>query len=227
MILQASWFIDYVPPWLAPSLIISGILAILWFEEFRLSYEVGNYRLESNFWFFLITVASIPVLYPWYLAQTDLFMFAFVIGGRWLEGVAGVRFLQKVEYLLVEHELSFGKSLRERAVYMALSFFVVIVSGWTAVYILARGPIVQSVAYDILLVWTLMTFITSALGVIWKVWSIKDTLPFSLLVGITICFAGVEIYNYTFLLNEILAFLLGSISYSLAYVVALTLWLRQ
>lgn len=234
-VMQLSWVFNHEPPWLGPAVMTVGVLVF--------GYGYANSISRSGFqtWAIGGGILGLFVL-PWYVSQTGLFAAAFYLLGKWFSGIGAVRFYQKVQKVVYKRRMTMngtavvtqerrdGRGHLWRTITLFFGFklaifLVVLVGTGIALYLLAFGPLVVTVAYELLVVWTLVTLLISILGLTWKFWSLRGELPVTVTGGIIILISGAQIYNYRLLVTDITLFIAGEVVYTLAYVLAVALWI--
>lgn len=224
LVLQVGFFVDYVPEWLGPLLMASGIfyLIIGYFETSILQTELS----ASPVALVMMATGLMLLFVQSYLSLGPIVIVILLAFTRWIEGVAAVRFYQKVAYVLRHRDLPHTGTLTDRVALKLLMLFTVIMGGWAVLLVLTRGPFIRSLTYDLALVWTLVSATISILGMSLKFLSIRDQLPLISLFGFAVASTGAELFNFTSLFTELKVFAVSNISYSLGYWVAVYLWLR-
>lgn len=247
MKLQVSWLVDYTPPWLGPSMLffgvvlcaISGVTTVLseTTSDVR-SSKISLGRFQAGMVGFIIglTLAYLP----FYFRHSSNWALIFFLWGRWLEGIAAPRFLIKIAgYLSGSSNSSSGiSSVSSRATYYFVLLFILILAGWGTILAIFVGPFSSSLIRDILVIWTILTFSVSALGVFWwfrdanmhNITYTFDNLstiafPTLLLLGMMLGIGGAQIYNYSTALTDIAALIGGNIVYSIGYWGMILVWL--
>lgn len=221
--LQVSWFLDYVPKWLSLVLLVSGLflliigyLEVFYQEETRDMTTVGIILIATGL--SLIAFQS-HVLTPFYhiLVLTML--------AKWIEGVSAIRFYQKLASFLDNKQWPRSITLKETVTFKLASLFAFVIGGWAIVLILVTGPFLNSIQYDIALVWTLMTLSISFIGLSYKFWAIRSDISPIALLGLILLITGGELANLRSLSEQIWIFIIGNAVYTLGYWGAAYLWL--
>ena len=218
MILQVSWFVDYVPPWLGIVLILTGA---------SLVYVRALTFAADPFGFFgLVTIVMIISgfslgLYQAYIEAPVIMVTVFGGFGRYIEGLAVVRLYQKIEYMLREQSYPSGHGgLRTKLLFKLAAVFIVIATGWVIVFLMLFGDLDLSYEYALTLFWTLATVILSSVGLYVKIWSAHEALNSIFVIGTVLIITGSEIYNISTLGQEFVSFVAVNIAYAIGFWVA-------
>lgn len=245
--LLLGWFINYVPDWLSIALMFVGFFTTM--AGYPATFSgFGKREMRTSgvvLIGFGVAVISLEILQrvPWLLV-VSLLVFT-----RWIEGAAAIRFFQRAnQYFRTDR--SGGKSWTQRILYYLLLAFIVIMGGWMAIFIFLRGPIFNTLSFDLAVVLTFVTVVISILGLSWKFWSVRDRLPIPVVAGFILAATGAEINNLKLLkqalevnlsavgtgiveidprLASVLAvnitiFLVGSVAYTFGYWTAVGVW---
>jgi hypothetical protein len=232
-LLQLGWYVDFVPPWLAPTIILTGLLIVAAhayasiFNALDLdSVGVSGYATNATAALFLGTAfAGVVGVAPWYLAGNWVLIGLLGFLGQWIQGIAAVRFLQKVWIFVSERRLA-GSGLPKRLGYFLIVYFVIALLVWGVIVAFVFTETLDSVTYSVTLVWTLVVFVTSLAGLVWRLKGARKSMSTPLLVGFVLMIAGAAIQNLS-LLAEINVFLLGTAGYWGGYLVAVAVWVRH
>ena len=216
-------FLDYVPTWFSPALMIGGFYLLfvghssdLWKDNFRIIRPFGVFLV--SFGICLIGI-SLYIRNAWWLT---VMLTSF---SRWIEGVAAVKTYRKIASLIRGYDVSSESKFVGRIRFHVVILFLLVVGGWAIIALLVYGPIQFTRGYFVALVWTLLTVIISLIGMSWKFWSIRNAKSSSTLLGFLLITAGAEIYNYSSLFLDFSSFTISNISYSMGYWFAIGLWL--
>lgn len=230
--LQVGWLVDFVPPWLSTAAILTGLTVVfvhLYAEIFR-AFDIPStgalgYVTNAGSALFLgVAFAALVGVVPWYLAGNWVLVGVLGFLGQWTQGVSAVRFIQKLLTVLTERR--FPGSVRRRIGFSLLSFLVVVLLAWGVIYALVFTGTLGSPTYALVLFWTLVVFVTSLLGLLWRVRGAYGSVPTLLLVGVVLMIAGASVHNFTFL-TSIRLLLLGNVGYVSGYAAACAVWLRE
>lgn len=227
-LLQVGWFVDFVPAWLGPLLVGTGIILLIIGLIHRYEIIVGDIPYQPDYRFGLLLLTCLATMYPWITTHTDVFALTVVLFARTLEGGTTVRFSQKIlKFKETSNWGGGGKELKRKILYRMTGVLAIILGVWIAIGLVIFGPISNSLAYDLALVWTLVTLSVAVLGVVWKLSKVDQTVPVLLGLGVVLAFAGVEIYNYINFITQIGSFVLGNIAFTSGYLIALWIWGRE
>jgi hypothetical protein len=207
--LQLSWIVDYVPDWLGPTLLGSGLLLVVFtFLSFSYSGDgdestslsVGTFALLS------IGVGGGFLAVPLYRRYTFAFAAGLLLAGRWIEGVAATRLLTKViRFFSGTGTGSLSGTLKRRLRRMAIVVLVLLLAGWTALWVVLFGPVVVSQTYDLTLIWTTLVGVLSLLGLGFKFTSVDNRVYLieprfvPMLLGLILAVTGAQLYNFEIL----------------------------
>jgi hypothetical protein len=228
MILPISWFIDYVPLWLSPTLALLGALFLIIGVSqvitkpqpsiFSKSNPVIDGVLDDDHTVLsdaketpishtLFYIGSFAIALPALKENIEISMFFVLFIGKFLEGVASIRIYIKIRYAVNNTELPPGAGIltkvgREILLLFLLStgIFVCLIA---TIYSIAQqgDPI-----YEVAVIWTVTTSAILLLSYFWKIKSSRVFYTSSIhLYGIVLLITGAEIYNFHTLGTEILA----------------------
>lgn len=226
---QVGVFVDEVPRWLGPTLIFFGIESLL---GIFVSQKLTRLSQHSPKEFQLaIYLAVLGILFSTagftqIVGVTPLFALLLLVLGRMIEGAAVVRLLRKIE-AAIESGGNSGQTLLERLVSKFLSKLryrvltgLVTLATYTAIsYTVLFGPLHRGLRYDIALYWTVMVFTLSIMGLSWKLSDIQDDLGSPLILGLFLCVAGAEVFNFQ-AVGELATIVLGAIGHLLGMLLA-------
>lgn len=240
-VLQTGFFIDSVPRWLAPLLVLLGIELILIYhiersihvvpkgQETRASESTDEITIPVRDYQLLIAgltlgilLSAIAVIQRFQIS--NLYAMLLLFCGRAIEGVAAIRFYKKAIRFLRTREWSgdFGA----RAKHKLTMLFIVIVGIYLAGYALVNGPFLRSLGYTIQFVWTITTVLLTAVGLRWKLRPVEDQFDGKIILGVILFVTGAELFNFTFL-GQLAATLIGSLGYSVGFWFAAAFLIRD
>jgi hypothetical protein len=218
--IQLSLILDYVPDWLGPVLLAVGlVLVVVTFGTFSLSGESRSITLTGALLLCAIVGGGL-MLVPFYMRRTYIFAAGLLLAGRWIEGVAATRLLSKIiRFVSGTGSGSLSAAIKRRFRRGAIVFGVLLITGWSAVWVLVLGPVVVSRTYDLTLIWTLLVGILSVLGLGFKFSSVDsrvysvDPRFIPMVIGLILAVTGAELYNFQ-LFEQVLA--AGSVELSIS-----------
>ena len=211
LLLQFSWFIDYVPAWLSPTLMGVGLLImVLTFVSFSTS---GNESVSVSLETVALSSVGLGVAFlsiPLYRNHTYIFAAGCLLAGRWIEGVAATRLLTKVvRFLTGSKTTDLGSLLKRRLRRVAIILSVVILTAWAATWVLIFNPGTPTRVYELTLLWTVFVGVISLLGLGFKFTSV-DARIYSIQIrfvpmvfGLIIAIVGAQLYNFELLTQVI------------------------
>ena len=173
------------------------------------AFSVGYLLLMTAF---VKQYASVGILslYLVFLAQT-------------MQGAASLRFFHKILDVLSGHSSSSGSLLSgliPKIKYRLLGLFVTLIVLSLAVHVLVNGAIFRDVGYDLALLYTGFSFVTAALGVLYRLRDAPESLDGTVKLGIMLCLAGAAIYDYQTLIGDFLAFGIARLGYTVGFWIA-------
>jgi hypothetical protein len=224
MLLQVSWFVDYVPPWLGIVLMSIGVLSLqarVYENEYRNDndlYEDDPLSIITWIGFFIAAGGLVAMVYEAYLRIPVIMTTIFISVGRYIEGVAAVRFCQKISDAFHIRSLSSGHGgLRLKLMFILATVFAVIAAGWIIIFLMLWGPLEVSYEYALTLFWTIATVIISSIGLLAKIYPTYPTLNTQFMIGTVLVIAGAEIYNFSNLGQEVISFVVVSVAYAIGF----------
>lgn len=234
---QLDWVLDYEPPWLGPAVMVVGLLT------FVTGFAV-HYSPRGLFTWIAYAVIATVALVPWVVSYPAVGVAGLLMLGAWFEGVGTVRAFAKLyHYVGTARSVLAGDGVggggssgprsftRKAAWWLAFQLFVLLgvaVSVWVVFVLASTGrATVATLSKDVLVGWTLVTLVVAVFGFLWKVWSVRDVLPLSILAGLALLTTGAEIYNLKLLQGDIALFLLGKVVYALAFLATASLWITK
>lgn len=200
-------YIDTVPQWLGPTLMLLGTgLFVYWGLERY--FETGT---PTGQLYALLTAVGVTFTTAGALGITEtLGMAAMVLFavGRFVEGGASVRTLRKVSYVATNFESPGGEGglwqwVKHHLLLMATGTTTVGIL-YALLFIGGTDPLL----FEITLVWTMGTFITAVLGLSWKLGS-AEGMSSSLTLGLLLTFSGAAVYDYATLSADFLIIIVG------------------
>lgn len=240
--IPADWILDYEPAWLGPAIVLLGVLIFIFGYAFH--YSLWPLRL----WVWVGGVAIFIIL-PWAVSYNTVFAALLTSLGSWFGGVGAVRLLLKIRWLGGKARGKLGspvsgqktsdgssgsllntvtKKLALIFLFQLLTLLGILLSIWIVLFLSVYGETtIATLSNDIIILWTLVTLVTSLSGVLWRFWSIKDTLPFSIMIGLVLMIAGSEVYNLQLIQSEIALFFISKAVFILGYIGTGALWLTH
>lgn len=122
-----------------------------------------------------------------------LYITVLVALGSVLQATAQVKFFVRVYLLLTEGH--WPGSPRKRFPKMLASLFVVLAAIPIAIRIVVVGPFVTDWITELIITWTVMTFLSASIGAYWQLRYLRHHYQKPLFVGMVLLFAGVHVYN--------------------------------
>jgi len=226
---QVGLFVDEVPRWLGPALIFFGIECLLGIFVSRHLIRVHQHppkEFQIAVWLIILGVLFSTAGFTQIAGITPLFALLLLVLGRMIEGAATIRLLRKVEAAFKSGGGS-GLSVFERLVskflsklrYRAVIGLVILVTYTAILYTVLFSPLHRSLQYDIALYWTVMVFTLSIIGLSWKLSDIQDELGSPLILGLFLCVAGAEVFNFQ-AVGELATIGLGAVGHFLGLFLA-------
>lgn len=234
---QLDWVLDYEPPWLGPAVMLAGLLT------FVAGFAVHYSRQGPFAWAGYGVVATVALV-PWVGSYPATGAAALLLLGAWFEGVGTVRAFAKLAHYAGKLRSFLGggggggsttdavEGLTVKAAwFLAFQLLILLgvaVSVWVVFVLAATGTAtVATLSKDVLVLWTLSTLVVAVFGFLWKVWSVRDVLPLSVLGGLALLTAGAEIYNLRLLQANLALFLLAKAVYAAAFLGTASLWIAK
>lgn len=243
IVLQApiEWVIDYEPPWLGPAVILIGLG--LFITGYARKYSTWPLRL----WVFSMFGGGFGIL-PWVMSYPTIFASCLTFLGSWFGGVATMRaFLKIVHYGRKAREgirawrhgepsktgkrdvvETLSRKVALRISFQAVTLLCILLSVWVVMLLATYGEVtLVTIGTNVILLWTLLTLITSLSGILWRFWSVRQSIPGFILFGLALIIAGAEIYNVQLIQTEIALFFISKGVYVTGYVGAAALWMAK
>jgi len=229
--LQAGLFLNSVPGWLAPALVLIGIeLVLIRYIEQSVNVVARRPEIDDNSstgmtalphrdYQLLIGGLTLGILFSAIAVIqrfqiSNLYAMLLLFCGRAIEGVVAVRFYKKVVRFLRTRQLS--GDLAKRVRHKLTMLFIIVVGVYLLGYALLRGPFLRSLGYTIQFVWTVTTLFLTAFGLRWKLRPVQDRFDRKVILGVILFVTGAELFNYTFL-GELAATVVGSLGYTVGF----------
>jgi|GEM_PF-4330650 len=222
--LLLSWVLDFVPVWLSPTLLfVGGVTLVYGLLQLHETYH-GCHPLRR-----LVMGTGFALVYlPFHRRFSFVSVLLLALTAKYLEGVAAVRFYQKLLYA-AKNRGTKGNGLhsfvRTRVTFKLLGVLVTVVAVWAAIYYLLAHD-ATTVGYDLAVGWTVATAGGSIVGLTYKLQGTVGKVPRSLVVGFAVTITGAELHNLGTLRADLLLFGLSGIAYAGGYLVAVGLWYR-
>jgi hypothetical protein len=237
-----DWILDYEPAWLGPAIVLLGVLIFIFGYAFH--YSLWPLRL----WIWAGGLAMFMIL-PWAVSYNTVFAALLTSLGSWFGGVGAVRLLLKIRWLGGKARVKLGSLASSRKMsngsggsllntvtkkfilifsFQLLTLLGILLSIWIVLFLSAYGETtIATLSNDIIILWTLVTLVTSLSGILWRFWSIEDTLPFSIMAGLVLMIAGSEVYNLQLAQSEIALFFISKAVFMFGYIGTGALWLTH
>jgi len=227
---------EYIPTWFGPVVLFFGMLLVLGgglttvFPELTRNHSNGQAAtLPSWFQFSVVTAFVLGGIFATIGALRLhgllwLYIAALYALGRALEATSHVNFYVRLYVLLTERQ--WVGSTRGRLLRILATLFVTLTAITIVVYILAVGPFTGDQYTEILIIWTVWTFLTASIGAAWKFRHLHERYRTPVVLGMILLFAGAEVYNLR-LFNEFVVQLIGGIAGTIGFWFAAIIALRQ
>lgn len=211
-------FVDEIPQWLGSTLLLVGMMILVMWALKRVLPTVSPLENEgSQVLLLLLAVVGVGATTAGALVrvgQFEPFVLFLVAAGRFVEGGAAVRGLRKMYFIVTNLSLPGGTgSLRKRLQYIGIRAGIGFATLGLYLMVLVMTQSTSNLLYGIALTWTLSAFMLAVLGLSWKLESAEEQLAPSLILGLLAAFSGAQIFNYTNLLWDIYAIVIGSIAF--------------
>lgn len=175
--LQFSFFLNYAPPWLAPILIVAGVLFILYDYWLNFSPLVTPQSDADFLRLIAIGVGVVLLLVPALYRYTSIAAFGFFLLGRWIQGLAAInsihRSIVKMKFASEEAKIRTGKVAKgtaekpttssvlsivsgflskNKAIYISIGYIILLFTLWLAAVVIAPGTVIFEIA-DNSIIW--------------------------------------------------------------------------
>jgi hypothetical protein len=244
LLLQVDWFVDYEPPWLGTAIMLVGIACV------AVSYTRTVSVQKSTFYYVYGLSALSVAVAPWFLVYPEPFVVVLSFTGNWFQGVGLVRgFLKLRSYIRrgVTAAKRWIASLLGRTdgyqrdtgggltgvfetigwllLFQLAGLLALTMSVWVGFGLTVYGELTfATLTTDIVITWTLVTLFGGILGLVWRFWSVRDTLPSLLLFGVVLLSVGAELHNFRSLDTDVALFLLNKGVFALGFVGAVAVF---
>ncbi|WP_147435205.1 hypothetical protein [Haloarcula sp. Atlit-120R] len=241
---QLPYEIPVVPQLLPSIAIFFGFeLLLLWyFNQFLNSTAAGKSGgIQSNERTVIVGTMTIGYLFLMtaiirqYSSISALSLYLFFLA-QTIEGAASLRLYKKVVDIITRRHSSNIRSssiqsiysrIYPRIKYSFLILFIISVTISFIVFVITRGPVVHGTAYDIALAYTVGSFLIAALGVTYRVRGTPQVFNKTSKLGVVLCLAGANIYDYQTITGEIVAFSVGAVGYTIGFWLAALFLLKS
>lgn len=234
-----DWFATYVPRSLGPTVVVCGLF-ISSIGLFRNALKQLFIEVNSNLEYAVPALAGLIYVWavtnlitlPAYLVRHPAgYAVFFALAAKWIERVSAVMIFPQLCYVVN----NFREVLRTRSTPSKTTLPQATVRGLILLFlgIMASYAIIGVLLFQqgvpipggalLVVIWTLLTFTVSLLGLLWKVSTIE--LPGYILYGTIFMLSGAEITNFASIGGDIRVFLAGGIGYGLGFLTMLALWL--
>lgn len=226
-----NWILDSVPGWLGPTSVVVGLL-LCSLSLLRQSKQELISDVVSPKDYFLLSLAGVTFIWAvtnllqvpaFFVRYATVYTALFIFASRWIEGAGAVLLYQKVSYVVSNRSLP-ETSLREKMAKRLTLLLLAVILIYAGIGALIFTALSLPLAEIFLVVWTVATFLTSLLGLSWKVSTVSQGLPKALLWGTLLILAGSEVVNLATTSAEIRVFIAGGLGYTLGYLTTLVLW---
>lgn len=245
LLIPIDWFVDYEPPWLGVAVMLIGLVCVM------TSY-VWSVRVQKSAKYYLLYFLVLGLAaYPWFQTYPQPFIVLLTFVGSWFQGVGIVRgylklahYAKKAKHAMTNWITGSDSAAQAEAnskrdhirrgtqkvslilLFQLLGLLAVTTSVWIGVGLTVYGDLtLESLTTDIVIVWTLITLSGSILGLTWRFWTVRESLPSLLMLGMILLATGAEIQNLRSLQTEILVFMINKAVFTLAFIAAVALFL--
>jgi MFS family permease len=176
--LQVGFFVDYVPAWLGPTLLMLGLavmVGLFWGMAITNARDDPQNSMsddpERRMAFIVTFVGSLFVLIHIYLNNTFLFAGMALLAGRWIEGVSATRFIATLSSFFSDsssdQNIIVGY-VKKRAYRFGGFLLFLLLAGWVIIYGLLLGFGGRQPALQLAFGWTIVVGTISLFGLMWK-----------------------------------------------------------
>lgn len=193
LILQIQFF-EYLPRWLAPALLVTGIALFL------LGYlrTFGPWWAQNWLGSALTVLGGVLIVLEAIPEFTSVLMLLFFAFAKWFEGVGVIR-IYRIIVGFFSTSQSDGSSVTKHVYKYLLIGFIVLLTAWAIVLTVIFGPFQLPLENEIAIIWTVTIVLLAVVGMGFKLRSAAERLPLSLIAGFTLAAAGTEIYSLSLL----------------------------
>jgi hypothetical protein len=226
LFLPIDWVVDYEPPWLGTAVMIFGIVCV------AASYiRTVSVQKPARYYAIGFPLASLGVA-PWVFTYPEPFVIILSFTGSWLQGVGIVRGYLKIKsYVDTAWNVIFGKTdsdgsgystfVQKAGVFLMFQLagvLALVVSVWVGFGLTTYEVLtIPSLTTDVVITWTLVTLFGGILGLSWRFWSVRNTLPTLLLFGLVLLAVGAELQNLRFG-SDVFVFFLNKVVLGLGFI---------
>lgn len=220
MILQVSWFVDIVPRSLSLLLIFLGFM--LGVMSMTLSISPDHPVVGAKLSGLIIGVGGVVALYNFYTRYPLVYLASIVVFAKYLEGLASIRFYQKVRHIVRNRDLQYQSSysFSTRLLVHLLVLFLFTSVGTTAAFLISIDQIPLTFVDLFQLLWIIFTICYTVFGLASKfklVSRTDDVYNILFLPTLILIVVGTELYNFARVENEVVLFGIGILAYSGGY----------
>ena len=225
MILQVSWFIEFVPRWFSIILIMAGFtLGVAGFTPMSsgtILSEVDS--IKSLLAFMLLLIGLNLYIYGFINQFPNLQVIAILALAKYIEGISAAQLIRKIEAVARTGSLSAASTggIKRRIISRLLTVLVGLIIFIIIVGIAIWGPVEFEFDYTVRLIWTLVTVVSSVLGLSAKYWKVTGQTNLFLFFGSLLMITGAEIYNMSSIQMDVITYIIGNIVYFSAYLISM------
>lgn len=210
-IIRIVLVIEYVPPWLGPSIFGAGMLLIIYGMCVQFEYKNNNLVDEnisgsfeawiaSSFGFATLAFISVVAITIW---ESSIFALGFSAIGRYIEGIS-----TGYSSNWISRRRSQEKVINALAIFSSIF--------WIVLSLISLRVVDYRLSYYVLLLWTLWVVVVSAYGFSVRISQTRNSVPGFAFVGLILCVVGAEIFNLTTTV-WIIDIIISYVSYIIGY----------
>ena len=249
LLFPVDWIIDYEPAWLGPAIMSLGLLLIISWYIIHISGEhtmtttvaliavlgAAPWAVQNR----QIVVAILSVIGSWFQGIGIVRGYLKIKHYFYLAAQKVVEYTKKTvsslsayggsQPITQNENLNKGnqdvmKSAVEWLVFQLLGLLVIIMSVWIGFGLSIVGDLtIPSLTNGVIISWTLLTTFGAILGLGWRFWSVRESFPATVLLGLILLASGAEIYNIRALGGEVIVFLISKFVFALGFLGAISI----
>ena len=239
LFLQLGFWIDSVPLWLAPLLVLLGVELILIYHiqqsvyvvprdntdlqhTDKISIPTRDYKLLISGLTFGILLSAIAVIQNYQISNWYIILLLFC--GRAIEGVAAIRFYKKM--VRFTRSRRWGGDFGAKIKHKLTAIFIIFIGLYFIGYAIVNGPFLRSLGYTIQFIWTIVTLFVTFIGLHWKLRPVRDKFDQKIIFGVILFTTGAELFNFAFI-GQLIATLAGAFGYTIGFWFAAAILIRD